>query len=156
MTLSLDKDKNELKYYYSENGATLGPFSLVKLLEKIDGNTLVYRDGIQWTTARELDELKKFFQVEKVVVKTVVEEKVKTINQGSQQSQFGLQHTEKLPELYRSTDSKVIFGFCGGLSHKFNVNVIFIRIIFIFMYFILIWLYFFTFLLPAVSTKNKI
>jgi hypothetical protein len=62
MAIDLSKEKNELKYYYSENGATLGPFSLSQLLEKIDGETLVYREGMEWTNAKNVDELKKFFK----------------------------------------------------------------------------------------------
>jgi hypothetical protein len=61
MAIDLNKDKNELKYYYSENGATLGPFSLSQLLEKIEADTLVYREGIDWTNARDVEELRKFF-----------------------------------------------------------------------------------------------
>lgn len=62
MAIDLNKDKNELKYYYSENGATLGPYSLSQLLVKIDPETLVYREGIEWTNAKDVDELKKFFK----------------------------------------------------------------------------------------------
>jgi uncharacterized membrane protein YhaH (DUF805 family) len=62
MAIDLNKDKNELKYYYSENGATLGPFALPQLLEKIDAETLVYRDGIEWTNAKDVEELRKFFK----------------------------------------------------------------------------------------------
>ena len=64
MAIDLDKDKNELKYYYSENGATLGPFSLSQLLEKIEADTLVYREGIDWTNAKDVEELRKFFKVQ--------------------------------------------------------------------------------------------
>jgi hypothetical protein len=61
MAIDLNKDNNELKYYYSENGSTLGPFSLSQLLEKIEADTLVYREGIDWTNARDVVELRKFF-----------------------------------------------------------------------------------------------
>jgi hypothetical protein len=63
MSIDLNKDKKELKYYYSENGATLGPFALSQLLEKIEADTLVYRDGIAWTNAKDVEELKKFFKL---------------------------------------------------------------------------------------------
>lgn len=66
MAIDLNKDKNELKYYYSENGATLGPYSLSQLLVKIDPETLVYREGIEWTNAKDIDELKKFFKEQQV------------------------------------------------------------------------------------------
>lgn len=62
MTINLDKNAAEKKYYYAENGTTLGPFSLSLLLEKIDAETLVYREGIEWTNAKEIEELKKFFK----------------------------------------------------------------------------------------------
>ncbi len=64
MAIDLNKDKNELKYYYSENGATLGPFSLPQLLEKIEADTLVYREGIDWTNAKDVEELRKFFKAQ--------------------------------------------------------------------------------------------
>jgi uncharacterized membrane protein YhaH (DUF805 family) len=66
MAINLNKDKNELKYYYSENGATLGPFTLSQLLEKIEANTLVYREGIDWTNATDVEELRKFFKAHHV------------------------------------------------------------------------------------------
>lgn len=61
MAIELDKDKNELKYYYSEKGATLGPFSLAQLLQKIEADTLVYREGINWTNAKDVEELSSFY-----------------------------------------------------------------------------------------------
>ena len=63
-----------LMYYYSINGTVYGPLTLADLLEKIDADTLVYREGIQWTNADEVDELKKFFKkpnLEKVSRKNV-------------------------------------------------------------------------------------
>ncbi len=61
MAIDLNKSNNELKYYYSEDGKTVGPFSHSLLLEKIDAETLVYREGIDWTTAKLLPELNKMF-----------------------------------------------------------------------------------------------
>ncbi len=67
MPLDLRKDNSEeKKYYYSEDGNTIGPFSLSELLEKIGPETLVYREGIDWTNAKEVQELKKFFKPKKV------------------------------------------------------------------------------------------
>lgn len=51
-----------LLYYYSINGTVYGPMVLAKLLEMIDSDTLVYRQGIEWTNANEVEELKKFFK----------------------------------------------------------------------------------------------
>lgn len=67
MAIELNKDKNELKYYYSENGATLGPFMLSQLLEKIEAVTLVYREGIDWTNAKDVEELRKFFKAQQTI-----------------------------------------------------------------------------------------
>jgi len=64
MEIDLNKDKNELKYYYSENGATMGPFSLSQLLDKIEADTLVYREGIDWTNAKDVEELRSFFKAQ--------------------------------------------------------------------------------------------
>jgi hypothetical protein len=66
MAIDLNKDKNELKYYYSDNGATLGPFTLTQLLQKIEADTLVYREGIDWTNAENIEELNEYFQKETV------------------------------------------------------------------------------------------
>jgi uncharacterized membrane protein YhaH (DUF805 family) len=67
MPLDLRKDTSEeKKYYYSEDGNPIGPFSLSELLEKIGPETLVYREGIDWTNAKEVQELKKFFKPKKV------------------------------------------------------------------------------------------
>jgi hypothetical protein len=54
-------ESNGVLYYYSVNGVTFGPLSLSDLLEKIDATTLIYREGIEWTNANEVEELKKFF-----------------------------------------------------------------------------------------------
>lgn len=51
----------EMMYYYSSESSTYGPFDLAQLLYKIDSNTLVWREGINWTKACELEELQKFF-----------------------------------------------------------------------------------------------
>jgi hypothetical protein len=62
MSLDLNKKYPNIDYYYSdENGHTLGPFILENLLPKINKDTLVYRDGINWTNADRIDELKKYF-----------------------------------------------------------------------------------------------
>ena len=58
MALNLDKSAIEKQYYYEENGNTYGPFSLSVLLSKINANTSVYREGIDWAEAKEIAELK--------------------------------------------------------------------------------------------------
>jgi hypothetical protein len=62
MSLDLNKKYPNIDYYYSdENGHTLGPFTLENLLPRINKDTLVYRNGINWTNADRIDELKKYF-----------------------------------------------------------------------------------------------
>jgi phage shock protein PspC (stress-responsive transcriptional regulator) len=154
MALNLDKNSAEKKYYYSENGNTLGPFSIIQILEKINGDTLIYRDGIEWTAANNLSELKKFFPKEKIVEKVVIKENIVKINTPTQNN-MNTQRIEIQSSLYRSKDSKILSGFCGGLAHKFNISVLFIRALLIFSFFFYIgWFYFFSFLLPAFKTKD--
>lgn len=62
MAIDLNKKSKEYTYYYSENGKTLGPYSLSQLIEKIDLETLVYREGIDWTNAKDVEELKFYFK----------------------------------------------------------------------------------------------
>jgi uncharacterized membrane protein YhaH (DUF805 family) len=64
MSIDLNKYNNNLAYYYSENGKTIGPFSQEELLKKIDAETLVYREGINWTNAKDVEELTKFFKAQ--------------------------------------------------------------------------------------------
>jgi hypothetical protein len=52
---------NTKEYYYLENDKPIGPMGLVELLEIIDRHTMVWREGINWSLAFEIDELKKFF-----------------------------------------------------------------------------------------------
>jgi tetratricopeptide (TPR) repeat protein len=61
MHLNLDKSITEKQYYYEDKGNTLGPFPISRLLSKINENTLVYREGIDWTIAKEIPELKNYF-----------------------------------------------------------------------------------------------
>tara|TARA_B100001287_G_scaffold62707_1_gene50896 strand:+ start:2491 stop:2976 length:486 start_codon:yes stop_codon:yes gene_type:complete len=62
MSFDLKKKKKEFVYYYAENDDQFGPFSKEDLLPKIDGNTLVWREGINWTNASKLDEFKGCFE----------------------------------------------------------------------------------------------
>ncbi len=68
MENNIEKNITERKYYYAENGVTFGPFSLNQLLEKIECETLVYREGIDWTNAKDIEELKKFFVNEELEI----------------------------------------------------------------------------------------
>ncbi len=74
MALNFNKGGKLGKYFYlDEQGVDYGPFELVDLLEKIDRNTLVYYQGINWTKACEIPELKRYFPEEIKVVEKVIE-----------------------------------------------------------------------------------
>lgn len=76
MRFNLDKSAIERKYFYTDNDVTYGPFQLSELLKKVKGNTLVYREGIDWTKASELEEFKEFFKKEIIVKKEIVKEEI--------------------------------------------------------------------------------
>lgn len=61
MSINLEKAPFETFYYYAENGKTVGPFPLKELLPRITADTLVYREGIEWTNAKDVEELKAHF-----------------------------------------------------------------------------------------------
>jgi hypothetical protein len=63
MGLNINKGSKLGKYYYQKEGVTYGPITLDELLEKVDGETLVYYDGISWTRAKDIPEISKFFKV---------------------------------------------------------------------------------------------
>ncbi len=54
-------------YYFETNGGSEGPYSLNDLLSKIQSNTLVYREGIDWTEAINVPELKHYFNKNELV-----------------------------------------------------------------------------------------
>ena len=64
MEINLNK-KSETSYYYSKDGLTFGPFLIHELIEKIDAETLVYREGIEWTNANKIEELIIYFNKKK-------------------------------------------------------------------------------------------
>ncbi len=80
MAINLKKKDDVKSYYYSEKGTELGPFELSILLTKINANTLVWREGIEWTNAGNLEELKKFFPKEKSEPSKIVEVDSTAIN----------------------------------------------------------------------------
>jgi len=61
------------EYYYIKNNQQVGPVRLHQLLKDINGETLVWRDGIDWSKAREVDELKNYFH--EVIKEVVVDKK---------------------------------------------------------------------------------
>ena len=56
---------------------------------------------------------------------------------------------------YCSSDEKVALGLCGGLSHKFGIQLGLVRILVIFsMFFLIGWLYLGGLFIPKLPTKN--
>ena len=73
MAINLEKAPFETLYYYAENGKTVGPFPLKELLPRITADTLVYREGIEWTNAKDVEELKAHFpEIEKKPKKPIL------------------------------------------------------------------------------------
>lgn len=70
MKLNLNKTHINYSYYYSIDDKQFGPFNLTQLIPEIKGDTLVWREGIEWTNANNLEELKKFFSESNTIVKT--------------------------------------------------------------------------------------
>ena len=61
MAININKEQIDYNYYYSKDEKQFGPFNLSLLIPQINADTLVWREGIDWTNANKLDELKKFF-----------------------------------------------------------------------------------------------
>ncbi len=78
MALNLNKGGNLGKYFYVENNVEYGPVEISELLKYINKDSLIYFEGINWTKASEIPELKKFFVIEEKIV-----EKVKVVEKKS-------------------------------------------------------------------------
>jgi hypothetical protein len=61
MAINTNKTSVSHEYYCLINEVQYGPYDLATLITKIDRNTLVWREGIDWIKASEVIELKKFF-----------------------------------------------------------------------------------------------
>ncbi len=61
MAININKGQIDYKYYYTIDGTQFGPYNLTRLIPEITEDTLVWREGIEWTSANKLEELKKFF-----------------------------------------------------------------------------------------------
>ena len=55
MEINLNKKEEEYTYYYTEDGKQIGPLNLVQLISTINGETMVWREGIDWTNANKLE-----------------------------------------------------------------------------------------------------
>lgn len=57
--------------------------------------------------------------------------------------------------LYRSSDERILLGFCGGLAHKFQVPVIVVRVLLAISLWLFVgWAYWLAIFLPARPTKD--
>jgi phage shock protein PspC (stress-responsive transcriptional regulator) len=60
--------------------------------------------------------------------------------------------------IYRSSDEKVLVGFCGGLSHRLNVAPGLVRFLLVLTWFFTwsatFWIYWFALLLPELPTRQ--
>ncbi len=56
---------------------------------------------------------------------------------------------------YTSTDEKMVLGVCGGLSHKFGLQLGLVRFLtFVSLFFVIGWLYIGGFFIPKLPTKG--
>ena len=62
---------------------------------------------------------------------------------------------ERYRGFYCSTDDKVLIGLCGGLAHKFDLDVSYVRVGMLLLGVFVIWLpYLIGFFLPRLPTRN--
>lgn len=73
MSLNINKGGKLGKYFFIEDDVQYGPFEISDLLEKINKDTLIYYEGIKWTKASDLPEIKKYFITEERLVDNVIE-----------------------------------------------------------------------------------
>ena len=85
MAIDINKKEEEYNYYYTSDGNQYGPLNLVQLISKINGETLVWREGIEWTNANNLEELKKFFPIVDSSSKDIKKQEEKQTNKTAEQ-----------------------------------------------------------------------
>ena len=85
MAIDINKKEEEYNYYYTSDGNQYGPLNLVQLISKINGETLVWREGIEWTNANNLEELKKFFPIVDSSSKDIKKQQEKQTNKTAEQ-----------------------------------------------------------------------
>jgi hypothetical protein len=85
MAIDINKKEEEYNYYYTSDGNQYGPLNLVQLISKINGETLVWREGIEWTNANNLEELKKFFPIVDSISKVIKKQEEKQTNKTAEQ-----------------------------------------------------------------------
>jgi uncharacterized membrane protein YhaH (DUF805 family) len=68
MNINKKTQTSETQFFYSEDEKALGPFNIAQLLEKITRDHLVWREGMEWTAAKNVPELSKFFEHSEPVI----------------------------------------------------------------------------------------
>ena len=76
--------------------------------------------------------------------------------QNSHKKSSGLKSSnDEYEGFYRSSDQKIFLGVCGGLSHKYKIQLGLVRFGFVIsMFFFIGWLYFGGLFIPKLPTKN--
>jgi len=69
----------DFDYYYLKDDHQFGPVKLHELIKDVDFETLVWRDGIDWSKASEIEELKIFFH--EIVKEIYVEKPIEVIKE---------------------------------------------------------------------------
>jgi phage shock protein PspC (stress-responsive transcriptional regulator) len=145
MAIDTEKRIKQHDYYCLLNDVQFGPFDMATLMTKIDRDTLVWREGIEWEKACNVDELRKFFPEPQIVMAPISNHSFQNQSNG---------HVYQYEGFYCSSDDKVFIGFCGGLAHKYKMNPKIVRAVIFFTFFFYVgWLYFFGLLLPKHPTK---
>ena len=78
MAINTNKSSASYEYYCLINEVQYGPYDVATLISKIDRDTLVWREGIEWIKASEVMELKKFFP--EPIIKIIEKENSKSSN----------------------------------------------------------------------------
>jgi len=106
MAIQLGKKEDQIQYYYSIDGKQFGPYELSILLTKIDDSTLIWREGIEWTNASNVQELKKFFN------------KTNNIAPENQTSSVKINPTENAHLMPQKKMFSAAFSFDGRIRRK--------------------------------------
>lgn len=79
---------------------------------------------------------------------------VKLSNSPVKAAQKKSQKSSEYSGLYRSSDEKVIFGVCGGVSHKLGMQPIILRVVAFLFFAFFAFFYLLGLLLPSYPTKD--
>ena len=107
------------EYYYIKNNQQVGPVRLHQLLKDINGETLVWRDGIDWSKAREVDELKNYFH--EVIKEVIIEKPVEVIKEVVVDKKDN-EHSAPAKKNYTSLLLFVMIGVIAAVTAYFFLN----------------------------------